>query len=154
MATSDTRTMQIGNATIRITNDHEFFNGWQSGYLAFRTADRQTYSDADILFLLQSRIMDHTNSPLYNAGYVTAWLDGLMGHGFQLLAPERSAAQRAPCNPSSEPCAARPPRTTGSRLANQAGIGVRCAVWCPGCTKRYPSGARLRRCQQHKEATP
>jgi hypothetical protein len=30
----------------------------------------------------------------------------------------------------------------------------RLVVWCPGCTKRYPSGARLRRCQQHKEAMP
>jgi hypothetical protein len=94
MTTSDTRTLVIGTATITITNDHEFFNGWQSGYLAFHVSDKQTYRDVDILTLLQSRMMDTTNSPLDNAGYVTAWLDALIGRGFQLLlAPERSAEQ-------------------------------------------------------------
>jgi hypothetical protein len=92
MALSDPRTLVIGTATITITNDHEFLNGWQSGYLAYRTADRRTYSDTDILLLLQSRMMDDTNSPLYNAGYVTAWLDTLMGHSFQMSTSERNAA--------------------------------------------------------------
>jgi len=74
MPTSDTRTLIIGKATIRITNDHEFFNGWQSGYLAFQASDKQTYSDVDILVLMYARMTDQTNSPLYNAGYVTVWL--------------------------------------------------------------------------------
>ena len=91
MPTSDTRTLTIGKATIRVTNDHEFFNGWQSGYLAFQASGKQTYSDVDILILMYARMADQTNSPLYNAGYVTAWLDALMGCGFQVSTLERSA---------------------------------------------------------------
>ena len=68
MATSNTSTLVIGRARIAITNDDEFCNGWQSGYLAFQAADTQTYSDVDILSLLQARMIDQTNDPLYNAG--------------------------------------------------------------------------------------
>ena len=49
MATSDTRTLVIGKAAITITNDDEFCNGWQSGYLAFQSTGKQIYSDVDIL---------------------------------------------------------------------------------------------------------
>jgi hypothetical protein len=84
MLTHEQRTMRIGSATICVTNDHEFFNGWQSGYLAFQTAGEQIYSDADIHALMHARMTDQVNSPLYNTGYVTAWLDALMGCGFQV----------------------------------------------------------------------
>ncbi|HET8843002.1 MAG TPA: hypothetical protein VFN35_16180 [Ktedonobacteraceae bacterium] len=84
MPTSEQRMMRIGSATICVTNDHEFFNGWQAGYLAFQASGKQTYSDADIHALMHARMTDQMNSPLYNAGYVTAWLDALMGCGFQV----------------------------------------------------------------------
>lgn len=84
MPVSEQRIMRIGSAMIRVTNDHEFFNGWQSGYLAFQASGKQTYSDVDIYVLMHVRMTDQANSPLYNVGYVTAWLDALMGCGFQV----------------------------------------------------------------------
>ena len=66
--------------TIIIVTDDEFANGYQTGYLRYRTDDRtKTLIDMDIYALYVGTITSVRHSGRYLAGYVMGWTAALLG---------------------------------------------------------------------------
>lgn len=69
----------IATTTIVVTDD-EFANGYQTGYLRYRTdAPTKTRTDMDIYTLYVGTMTSVRHSGRYHAGYVMGWTAALLG---------------------------------------------------------------------------
>jgi hypothetical protein len=82
-------TKPIGNITIAVQDD-EFFDGYQTGYLHFRTCCQgATLSEGDMCLFLTRNYFDGGSTERYNIGYITGWFAALF-----TTEPERAPANR------------------------------------------------------------
>ena len=67
------------NTAIAVT-DEEFANGYQTGYLQYKTADHTTpLTEMDIYALYVGTITSVRSSGRYHAGYIMGWSAALLG---------------------------------------------------------------------------
>ncbi len=70
----------VGNITIAVQDD-EFFDGYQAGYLCFRTHyQRKTLTEGDMRSFLVHSYFQGSTSERYNIGYITGWYAALFIH--------------------------------------------------------------------------
>jgi hypothetical protein len=70
----------VGNITIAVQDD-EFFDGYQAGYLRFRTHYQgKTLSEGDMRLFLARKYFDGSSTTRYNVGYITGWYAALFTH--------------------------------------------------------------------------
>lgn len=75
----------IGNITVAVQDD-EFFDGYQAGYLRFRTHYQgKTLSEGDMRMFLARNYFDGSATTRYNVGYITGWYAALF-----TIEPERA----------------------------------------------------------------
>jgi hypothetical protein len=70
----------IGNITIAVQDD-EFLEGYQAGYLRFRTYYQgKMLSEGDMHLFLARNYFDGSATERYNIGYITGWYAALFIH--------------------------------------------------------------------------
>ncbi len=70
----------VGNITIAV-QDEEFFDGYQSGYLCFRTHYQgKMLTEGDIHSFLVHNFFAGNTTERYNIGYITGWYAALFTH--------------------------------------------------------------------------